>query len=149
MGKVGTGIPGFMAAEVSQGGGGFKPWKGKFLLEIGEVTPKDTENGVNVKVETTVLDGDEQADGTEVTGKKKFWFIHVSYEPEMDFTKGYLKALFVAAGVKITSDEPPYAKLPGKKVACEAWVRSVGDKEYQGFKFVPVKDSRWAESGAD
>jgi hypothetical protein len=147
MAKVGTGIPGFMAAEANTGSGGFAPWKGKFLCEIVEVTAKDVENGCNVKIETTVLDGDAQGDDVAVEGKKKFWFINVSYEPERDFTKGYLKALFVAAGVKVTSDEPPYGKLAGKRVAVEAWSRNDNKGEArQSQKFVAVRDSKWKDA---
>jgi hypothetical protein len=157
MGKVGTGIPGFGDSEGSKGQG-FKPWKGWFLCKITEASAKDVEvegevAGSNVKVETVVLDGDEQGDGSETTGKKKFWFINVSYDEDRAFTVGYLKDLFNAAGVRPNPkapNEPPYEKLAGKKIAVNAWIRvDTQGTERQAQKFVKLADSKYKDQDED
>jgi hypothetical protein len=115
--KVGSGIPGISNSK----GSTQRIWKGgEFLLELNEVSAKDKVNddgditGQNVRIQTTCLGGPVQDDDTSPKGEKINLFVNVNYA--LPFTIDQLADLFLAAGVKITSDEPPYGKLSGKKV---------------------------------
>jgi hypothetical protein len=147
--KVGSGIPGFGESEGAKARA-FRVWNGEFKAEIQEVTAKDgkKDGTVNVQIKTTLLGGPEQADGTDPVGSEVSWFINVDPSLVSDdgraFTVDQLKSVFIAAGVKVTGDEPPYAKLKFKVVAVQAWSSKPDDKGnvYQRFAFVALKDSK-------
>ena len=148
-GKVGSGIPGF-GANKGASARSFRVLKGEFKVEIGDVTAtlgKKT-GCFNVRIPTTILGGPEQDDGWDPEGKDNSWFINVDPDLTNDngdaFTVSALKSVFIAAGVKVTGDEPPYAKLLGKVCAVQAWASKPDEKGnvYQRFSFVELAKSK-------
>jgi hypothetical protein len=142
--KVGKGWPGFAESKGSTN----RIWKGgEFLLQIDEVTTKEKLNddddviGQNVRVQATMLGGPAQDDDVEPKGKKINLFINVNYD--LAFTVDQLKDLFIAAGVKVTGDDPPFSKLSGKKVVGKLGERTGKDGvPRQSCYFVPVAKSK-------
>jgi hypothetical protein len=142
--KVGSGIPGLSDSK----GSSQRIWKGgEFLLLLDEVTEKPKTNddgdvvGKNIRIQTTCLGGPAQEDDTEPKGKKINIFINVTYD--LPFTVDQLADLFIAAGVKIMSDEPPYGKLAGKKVVGKLGERVGKDGiPRQSAYFIPLSKSK-------
>ena len=147
--RVGSGIPGFGESK-GAAARSFTVLKGEFKVEIGEVTATEgKKHGTfNVRIPTTILGGPEQDDGWDPEGKENSWFINVDPELVNDsgvaFTVDALKSVFIAAGVKVQGDEPPYGKLTGKVCAVQAWKSKPDEKGniYQRFSFVPLEKSK-------
>jgi hypothetical protein len=147
--KVGSGLPGFGDSEGAKPRA-FRRWNGEFKAEIAEVTQQSGKKSgtVNVALKTTLLGGPEQADGTDPEGQEVTWFLNVDPSLESDdgrkFTVDALKQVFIAAGVKVVSDEPPYAKLQGKVIAIQAWESKPNEKgdTFQRWTAVALKDSK-------
>ena len=147
--RVGSGIPGFGESE-GAASRSFSKLSGEFKVEIGEVTATEGKKAgtFNVRIPTTILEGPEQEDGTDWTGKENSWFINVDPSLTNDdgkqFTVDQLKSVFIAAGVKTTGDEPPYAKLKDKVCAVQAWLSKPDDKGnvYQRFAFCSLAKSK-------
>lgn len=148
--RVGAGIPGFGESKGSVS----RIWEGgEFALQIDEVTSKDRLNedkelvGYNVRVATTCLGGPAQEDDTNPKGKKINLFINVDFS--RSFTIDQLMDLFIAAGVRTSGDEPPFAKLSGKKAIAKLGKRHADNGlDYQSCYWIaPGKSKSFSSKG--
>lgn len=110
MGKVS--VPGLKAADGKMGFDLLAP--GDYLMKMHAPKVKESEKspGMNYNFGFDVLDGPEQASGKSAAGRKYFENIWVMAEEHPDFDPAKvsigantMKALMVAAGVRVSGDE--------------------------------------------